>query len=197
MGDASWSACVFILTEATGSMLRNEIAAVRRTSEQRRWEVQPAETVRPMGITLIAAIQLLKAAVLLFTATLLRLKPGTVNGPESLLYPLLYAATRGRYDSMNAALQGGNGLMGMILLLGLYLGGIGIGMLYVSPWARGTLIFSSAMTLVLFGKSCIWPDSAGAASPDMTNVYALLALDAWILVYLLRSSTAELFGRPQ
>jgi len=174
-------------------MERSEIEAIRRLREHRRRAAEPERTARPFGIMLITGIQFLKAAVLLLTVALLKVKPEMVNGPSSPLYPLLYLATRGRYDSMNAALQGGNALNGLMLFLGIYLGAIGLGMLYMSAWARRTLIFSCGLTLALFAKSTLWPDPAATASPDMTNVYMLLAVDAWVFLYLLRGNTAEIF----
>lgn len=176
-------------------MQRIESAAVRLPEELRQRRAQQKKTARPLGITLIAGIQFLKAAVLLLTFTLLELKPETVNGPDSPLSPLLYVATRGRYDSMNAALQGGNALTELLLLLSLYLGAIGVGMLYVNAWARRTLIFSCGLSLVLFAKSSLWPDPAAAASPDMTHMYALFAVDTCILLYLMRDNTVEVFER--
>ena len=172
-------------------MERSEIAAMRRLSEHHRAERERA--TRPIGVMLIAGIQFLKAAVLLLTVTLLRMRPEMVNRPDSPLYPLIYVATRGKYDSMNAALQGGDALPGLMILLGLYLGAVGLGIFHVKAWARRTLIFSCGLTLVVFAKSSLWPDPAASASPDMTNVYLLLAVDAWMFLYLLRGNTAEFF----
>jgi hypothetical protein len=174
-------------------MERSEIEAIRSQIEHSRRAAESDKTAGPFGIMLIAGIQFLKAAGLLLAATLLRVKPEMVNGPSSPIYPLLYVVTRGKLDSMNAALQGGNALPSLLFLLGIYLGAIGVGMLYVNAWARRTLIFSCGLTLVLFAKSSLWPDPAAPASPDMTNIYLLLAVDALVVFYLLLGSTAEFF----
>ncbi len=174
-------------------MERSEIEAIHRLSQQRRRAAEPAKAARPLGIMLIAGIQFLKAAVLLLAVNLLRLNPETMNAPGSSLYSLLYVATRGRYDSMNAALPSGNALTGVMLFLGLYLAAIGWGMLSANTWARRTLIFSCVLTLAFFAKATLWPDPAAPASPDMTNIYVLLAVDAWVFLYLLRGNTAEFF----
>ena len=174
-------------------MERSEIEAIHhRLNEHRRWAPVPEKTARPVGVMLIAWIQFLKAAVLLLAVSLLRVRPETVNGQDSPLYPLLYVATRGKYASMNA-LQGGNALAALLLFLGLYLGAVGFGLMHVIAWARRTLIFSCGLTLVLFAKASLWPDPAAAASPDMTNIYVVLAVDAFVFLYLLRSSTADYF----
>jgi hypothetical protein len=173
----------------------SEIAAIRRLSERHRLAAERRSTARTRGITLVAAFQFLKCAVLLLTATLLQMKPQMVNGPSSPLYPLVYVATRGRFDSLNTELHGGSALFGLILFLGLYSGLIGIGLLDLNAWARRTLIFSSGITLLLFEKSRIWPDPAAVASPNMTNMYLLFAVDACVFIYLLRGSTAEVFRK--
>ncbi len=175
-------------------MERSEIEAINRRVEQERRAHEPAKVARPVGITAIAVIQFVKAAVLVLTGSLLRLKPEVV-GPDSVLYPLLYFATRGKYDALTAALQGGNALPGLLFVLGLYLGAIGVGVLFLSGWARRTLIFTCGMTLALWAKTSLWPDAAAAASapPDMKNFYVLLVVDAGVFLYLLRGNTAEVF----
>ena len=110
-------------------MERSEIDRISRLMEQQRRAARPEKLNIPGGIMAIAGLQFLKGAVLVLTGTLLRLKPELVAGPDSLLYPLLYLATRGKYDAMSAALQGGNVLPGLLMFLGLYLEAIGGGML--------------------------------------------------------------------
>ena len=166
---------------------------VRHVRAQHLRVMEPKRIERSVGIMLISGIQLIKAAVLLLTVALLQTEPELVSGPSSPLYPLLYVATRGRIDSMNGAMQGGAAVSGLMILLGLYLGAIGIGMFYVNVWARRTLIFSSGLTLAFYAKSTLWPDPEAMASPNMTNVYVLLAVDLFVFLYLLRSNTAELF----
>ena len=178
-------------------MERTEIEAIQRRGEQRRRAVaQPRKIERPVGIVLISVFQFLKASVLLLTGALLRLKPEVVNAPGSPFYPLLYVATRGKFDSMSAALQGGNVLVGLILFLGFYMGAIGFGILSVSGWARRTLILTCGMTVALSVKTTLFSDpaAAGAIAPDLRNFYILLAVDTGVFLYLLRGNTAELFA---
>jgi hypothetical protein len=175
-------------------MDRHRAEANQRLQEHRRWAASAPRTARPFGIKAVAWIQLVKAGVLLLTAALLRLRPQMAGGQNSPVYPLLFVATRGRYDSMSAALRGGDALAGLFLLLGLYVAAIGVGLFHASAWARRTLIFSCGLTLVLFAKSSLWPDSGASAAPDMTNIYLLLAVDAYVFLYLLRGSTAEYFA---
>ena len=195
VGDVFDGMVVFCwLRESLRGMERSEIEAISRRIELERRANEPAKVARPLGITAIAGLQLLKGAVLVLTGSLLRLKPESV-GPDSALYPLLYVATRGKYDAMTAALQGGNALPGLLLFLGFYLGAIGVGILSLGGWARRTLIFTCGMTLALWAKTCLWPDPAVASSsqPDMTNFYVLLAIDAGVFLYLLRGNTAQMF----
>ncbi len=173
-------------------MDQGQMQAIKRLMDERRLAAVTEGTVRPLGITLIAGFQFLKAAVLVTTATLLREDPELVNTPHSPLAPLLYVATRGRYDSIHTALAGGNALPGLMLFLGLYLAATGLGMLSVHAWARRTLLLNCGLTLALWAKATLWPDSA-AASPDMTSFYVLLAVDAAVFLYLLQGDMAELF----
>ena len=52
------------------------------------------------------------------------------------------------------------------------------------------------MTVGLFAKTSLFADPAmgGAAAPNMTKFYVLLAVDTGVFLYLLRGNTAELFA---
>ncbi len=173
----------------------NRLVEQRRLAAQQGVAAEPRRIGRPAGVLLIGGFQFLKAAVLLLTGTLLRVRPEMVNAPGSPLYPLLYLATRGKYDSMSAVLQS-NVLVGLILFLGFYMGAIGFGILAMSGWARRTLILTCGMTVALFAKTSLFANqaTAGAAAPDMTKFYVLLAVDTGVFLYLLRGNTAELFA---
>src|SRR5580692_10499858 len=93
-----------------------------------RYKVEQRRLVRPIGVILVACFQLLKGAVLLLTGILLRWKPEFVNSSQSILYPLLYVATRGNYPALKTAMQGANLLPGLIFFLGFYLAIIGFGL---------------------------------------------------------------------
>ena len=173
----------------------SQIESIKRLSEQRLRAAELESTERPLGITLISTVQLLKGAVLLVTAILLRVKPELVNGPDSPLTPLLYVATRGRYDSISAALEGSHALPGLVLFLGFYLGAVGFGLLWMNAWARRTLILNSGVTLALWAKTTLSQNGAAQAAPDMTSFYVLLGVDAAVFLYLLPGSTAIWFQR--
>ena len=158
------------------------------------YRVERARPVRPVGITMIACFQLLKSAALLVAAGLLRYRPELDS--DSAFYQVLYVATRGKFEKLSAALQGGDALAGLLLLLGIYLGAIGIGLWNLNAWSRRTTVFTCGMTVLLW----LWSnfaaktqESVAAASPDMTNFYVLLALDAAVFLYLVRGNTAECF----
>ena len=178
-------------------MDQSEKEAIRRLIEQDRRAKKSKRPARPISITLIAGLQFLKAVVLLLTGVLLKVEPNMVSNPDSLFHSLLYVATRGRYDSLQAALQGEDLVTGVVVLLGLYLAAIGLGLLHVNAWARRTLIFSCGLTLALAAKSSLSPDLVTMASPDMTRFYVLLALDAVVFVYMLRWNTVEIFSGQQ
>jgi hypothetical protein len=162
-----------------------------------RYKVQQQRLERPGGVTLIACFQILKAGVLLLTATLLQWKPEVVDSSRSVLYPLLYVATRGRYAALNAAMNGANLLPGLIFLFGLYLAVIGSGLWQLKKWARRTVMFTCGMTLLLWAKSTFLPSTLSSglssASPDLQNFHILLFFDAVVFVYLIRGDTAEVF----
>jgi hypothetical protein len=174
-------------------MNHSQFSGAKYKVEQRRLE-------RPGGVTIVACFQILKAGVLLLTGMLLRWKPEVVDSSQSVLYPLLYVATRGKYAVLNAAMQGANMLPGLIFLFGLYLAVIGSGLWQLKEWARRTVMFTCGMTLLLWAKSTLLPSTSGAgisglssASPDLQNFHILLFFDAVVFVYLIRSNTAEVF----
>ncbi|MGI4828195.1 MAG: hypothetical protein ACRYFU_08405 [Janthinobacterium lividum] len=179
--------------EVLWSMDPKELQAINRRMEEYRQATEPESAARPLGITLIAGFQFFKAGVLLLVALLLRSSPEMVTESSSSLYPLLYLATRGRYELMSSTLQDGKALTEVLLVLGLYLGAIGLGILSVKVWARRTVMLSCGMTLVLWAKSSLWPDSTVLTSPDMTNFYVLLAIDAAVFMYLMQPSAVESF----
>lgn len=162
-----------------------------------RYKVQQQRLERPGGVIIVACFQILKAAVLLLTGMLLRWKPDVVDNSRSVLYPLLYVATRGKYAALNAAIQDTNLLPGLIFLFGLYLAVIGSGLWQLKQWARRTVMFTCGMTLLLWAKSTILPSTLSSglsfASSDLQNFHILLFFDGMVFVYLIRGATAKVF----
>lgn len=165
-----------------------------------RYKVGQRSLERPGGVTVVASFQVVKAGNLLLTGMLLRCKPELVDSSESVLYPLLYVATRGKYAALSAAMQGANLLPGLMVFLGLYLGMIGSGLWHLQNWARRSVLLTCGMTLLLWAKSTLLPGTAGvgvsslgSARPDLQNFHILLFLDAAVFVYLIRSNTSEVF----
>jgi hypothetical protein len=149
---------------------------------------------------MVACFQILKAGVLLLTGVLLRWRPEVVNDSRSILYPLIYVATRGYYAVFPEAIRDENLLPGLIFLLGLCLAVIGSGLWQMKRWARWTVIFTCGMTLLLWAKSTFLPDTPGSdifdlslASRDLQNFHILLFFDAVVLVYLTRGRSAAVF----
>jgi hypothetical protein len=164
-----------------------------------RYKVEPQRLDRPGGVTLVACFQLLKAGVLLLTGMLLRWKPEFVDSSQSILYPLLYVATRGNYTALNTAMQGANLLPGLIFLLGIYLAVIGSGLWQLKKWARRTVMFTCGLTLLLSAKAILWPSTPGAgifpltSASDLQYFHLLLFFDGAVFIYMCRRKTAELF----
>jgi hypothetical protein len=163
--------------------------------------VQKLRVERPLGVTLVAYFQFLKATVLLLTGSLLCSKPDAVTNAGSVLYPLVYIAMRGNTAAIQAMGGGGGALALIILLLGAYIGATGAGLWNMRAWARRSMLLTSGMTLFFYTKSVFFPDSnAGihvpsASSPDMLYFHILLAIDTFFFAYFLRSSTAATFKR--
>ena len=163
-----------------------------------RYRVEQRQLDRPVGVILVACFQLLKAGVLLLTGILLRWKPEFVDSSQSILYPLLYVATRGNYAAIKTAMQGANLLPGLIFLLGFYLAVIGFGLWELKQWARRTVMFTCGLTLLLSIKSILWPGTFGSIFPitsasDLQYVHIPLFFDAVVFLYLCRGKTAEFF----
>ena len=159
-------------------------------SMQRRESVQ---IVRPWGITAVSALQFFRAAVLFLTGILLRIKPGAVSSSDGILYPLLSLALRGNPQVLNAVLQGSKEMTGTILILGCYLAVIGAGLWRMRPWARRSMIVTSALTVLLFMKSMLSAETGLTLQPH--NLPIPLIVDAILFVYLMRGSTAAAFTK--
>jgi len=161
--------------------------AIRRT-DRRRLE-------RPWGVTLVACFQILKGGVLLFTAVMLRLNPDALASSHSTLDPLLFVAMRGNSSVMNAVLQGGDMLSGLVAIWGIYLGALGSGLWRMKVWARRSVMFTSGITFLLFAKATFFPNLADVSSPspDLQNVHILLFFDVIIFAYLMSGNTAQSF----
>ena len=159
--------------------------AIRRT-DRRRLE-------RPWGVALVACFQILKGGVLLFTAVMLRLNPDALVSSHSTLDPLLFVAMRGNSSVMNAVLQGGDMLSGLVAIWGIYLGALGSGLWRMKVWARRSVMFTSGITFLLFAKASLFPSLADVSSPDLQNVHIVLFFDVIIFAYLMSGNTAQSF----
>jgi hypothetical protein len=151
-----------------------------------------------MGVRLVAGFQMFKAAILLGIALLLHFSPQMVTTSERFVYALFYLAMRGNVPAMQAALQGGSLLPGIIGCLGLYLAFLGMGLLSMKGWARRALLFASGATVVLYAKSVLMAGGAAElmgfrAQPIDPQFHALVLLDAIVFVYFLRGTTAQSF----
>lgn len=168
-----------------------------RQSSGARYKVEQRQLDRPGGVAIVACFQLLKAGVLVFTGMLLWWKPSVVDSSQSILYPLLYVATRGNYAALNAMMKGANLLPGLIFLLGLYLSAIGSGLWQLKKWARRNVIFTCSLTLLLWAKSTLLPSAPGVStfplSPDLRSFHILLLCDGVIFLYLVGGKTAAAF----
>lgn len=167
-----------------------------RRSSSVQFKLEQPRPGRPGGITVVASFQILKAGILLLTGMLLRYKPSMVSSSESVLYPLIYVATRGHYAALSVAMQGTNLLSGLMLFLGLSLGVTGSGLWRLRKWARRSVMLTCGMTLLVWAKSVLLLSSAGvatSASPDLQNFHLLLFLDAAVFLYLIRSNTSDVF----
>ena len=169
-------------------MSYSQFSGAIRRGEQRRME-------RPWGVALVACFQVLKGGVLLLAGLTLRLKPEEMFSSQSVLYPFLYVAMRGNSSVINAVMQGGNVLPGLIVIWGLYLGILGSGLWQMKGWARRSVMFTSGITLLLYGKAIFLPDTSGpsSSSQDLQNFHILLFFDAIIFIYLLRPNATESF----
>ncbi|SNS21705.1 hypothetical protein SAMN05421770_10126 [Granulicella rosea] len=151
---------------------------------------------RPLGVTVVAGFQFFKAGILLLAGLLLRVAPDYVSSPRSLLYPLLFIATRGKFTAMHDAAPDSGLLPALLTFLGVYLAVIGFGMWRVRLWARKSTLLNAGLTLLLFAQTQLSappPTSAAAASPDLNFFHAVLAVDALIFLYLVRGNTLEFF----
>lgn len=151
---------------------------------------------RPLGVILIAGLQVLKACILLLAAALLSFNPQAVTSPQSMLYPLLYFSMRGNTSAIQAAAQGDSALTFVLALLGFYIGTLGLSLWSMKDAARRTVRLASGMTLLLYAKTALFPDaSASFSSPDLLTVHLAVALEAVVFAYLLRGDTADSFRR--
>lgn len=126
---------------------------------------------------------------------MLCLKPDVLVSSQSTLYPLLFVAMRGNSSVINAVLQGGNVLSGLISIWGIYLGALGSGLWRMKVWARRSVMFTSGITFLFFAKATFFPGTADFSAPslDLQNIHILLFFDVMIFVYLVSGKTAQSF----
>lgn len=131
---------------------------------------------RPIGITILSALVILAAVILIligiasFFVGLAFLIPGTpISGTTLILNGLLYFA------------------IGVVLAIA------GSGLLAMRVWAWGLALLAALVTLVYLGYR-VYQDTRGGASVSIYSVFTLLIFGV-IFVYLLSVSRA--FRRPQ
>lgn len=131
---------------------------------------------RPIGITILGALVILAAVILIligiasFFVGLAFLIPGTpISGTSLILTGLLY------------------------FVIGVVLAIAGSGLLAMRVWAWGLALLAALVTLVYLGYG-VYQDTRGGASVSIYSVFTLLIF-AVIFVYLLSLSRA--FRRPQ
>jgi hypothetical protein len=149
------------------------------TGQLRYLSIHPGfdpEVERPFPVTVIAHFQFVKAAFLLGVAALLQFVPDAVHSMPLLPF-FLYVAAHGR-DTHGFLLP----------IAGLFVGFVGYGLWRLKPWARRSLIVSTAFMLILWGHRFFTDRMEGVVTlktpHEQQTVAMVLFLDAVVFLYM-------------
>ncbi len=151
----------------------------RYTRQLRYLSIHPGfdpEIERPSPVTVIAHLQFAKAAFLLGVAALLHFIPDAIHSMPLLPF-FVYVAAHGRNTH------------GFLLpLAGLFVGFVGYGLWRLKPWARRSLIASTALMLIVWGHRFFVDHMDGVVTlrtpHEQQAVSMLLFLDAVVFLYM-------------